>query len=69
MMMMMGCVVYFAFLAMGGLRAMFMIPLSFTASVYFLTRASGVYSTCNSMHLALSLWYLDRLYHVLVQQR
>ena len=56
MMMMMDCVVYFALLAMEGLRAIFMIPLSFTAYVYFLTSVSGVYSTCNSMHLALSLW-------------
>lgn len=40
-----------------------MIPLSFTASVYFSVRTmydtaaslSGVYSTCISMHLALPL--------------
>ena len=56
MMITMDSVVYFALLSIGGLRAMLMIPQSFTASVHYLTRAFGVYSTCSFMHLALSLW-------------
>ena len=60
MMMMMDYVVCFALLAMGRLRALFMIPLSCTASVYFWIRALdgfvGVCFTCIFMHLAFSLW-------------
>lgn len=67
MMMIMDIDVCFALLAMGGLRALFIIPLLFMATAYFsvwalddLAAPSVIYSTRNTMCLAVSLRYLER---------
>ena len=63
-MMTMDYAVCFALLAMGELRALFMIPLSFTAFVCFLVRAPRA-SNGSAASQGVTLHVIIRIYHSL----